>query len=109
MDRGMTRGMKAHVSAMLTESDSSISLRVRHFKGSERGKRPCKPISTMIRGLFGLTMKQVRTIAKPLKTCTLGTLSFGQSGPAPRDCANAFRHVVTIAERRNPFSVRLRV
>jgi len=32
MDRGMTRGMKAHVSTMLTESVLSIAPPVCHFK-----------------------------------------------------------------------------
>jgi hypothetical protein len=32
MYSGMTRGMKAHVSTMLTESGLSIALPVRHFK-----------------------------------------------------------------------------
>ena len=36
MYRGMTRGMKAHVSTMLTESDLSIPLPLRHFKGLVR-------------------------------------------------------------------------
>ena len=33
MHGGMTRRMKAHVSTMLTESDLSIALALRHFKG----------------------------------------------------------------------------
>ena len=55
MDGGMTRRMKAHVSTILTESGLSISLRVRHFKGSERENRRCKPTSTAWTGVFGLT------------------------------------------------------
>ena|SRR5207249_3726020 len=36
MYRGMTRGMKAHVSTMLTESGLSIPLQLRHFKIKSR-------------------------------------------------------------------------
>jgi hypothetical protein len=53
---GMTRGMKAHVSTMLTESGLSIALPVRHFKESVRPKAGCKPTSTAFRVLVVLTM-----------------------------------------------------
>jgi hypothetical protein len=57
MYRGMTRGMKAHVSTMLTESGLSIALPVRHFKESVRPKAGCKPTSTAFRVLVVLTMR----------------------------------------------------
>jgi len=56
MYRGMTRGMKAHVSTMLTESGLSIPLRVRHFKGLARPNGGCKTTSTAFRVLFVLTL-----------------------------------------------------
>jgi len=59
MDGGMTRRMKAHVSTILTESGLSISLRVRHFKGSERWKRRCQPTSAACTALFVWTMPKV--------------------------------------------------
>jgi hypothetical protein len=57
MYRGMTRGMKAHVSTMLTESDLSIPLPVRHFKAPVRRKAGCKPTSTVFRVFSVLTMR----------------------------------------------------
>ena len=56
MYRGMTRGMKAHVSTMLTESGLSIPLPVRDFKAPVRPKAGCKPTSTAFRVLFVLTV-----------------------------------------------------
>jgi hypothetical protein len=56
MDRGMTRGMKAHVSTMLTESGLSIPLRLRDFKSPVRLNRRCKTTSTAFRVLVVLTM-----------------------------------------------------
>jgi hypothetical protein len=48
MHRGMTRGMKAHVSTMLTESGLSIAPALRHFKvlcDEKRGARRQAPCS----------------------------------------------------------------
>ena len=47
--------MKAHVSTMLTESDLSIPLPVRHFKCLVRRKAGCKPTSTVFRVFSVLT------------------------------------------------------
>src|SRR5881409_2342011 len=57
MYRGMTRGMKAHVSTMLTESGLSIALALRHFKCVVRRNAGCKQTSTVFRVLFVLTMR----------------------------------------------------
>jgi hypothetical protein len=48
--------MKAHVSTMLTESDLSIALALRHFKCLVRRNAECKPTSTAFRVVSVLTM-----------------------------------------------------
>src|ERR1700687_2415654 len=48
------------VSAMLTDSDSSIALAVRHFKGLYDEMGGCKPKSTAFRGAFGLDIARGR-------------------------------------------------
>jgi hypothetical protein len=47
------------VSTMLTESDLSIALRLRHFKGLARRNGGCKPTSTAFRVFSVLTMRAV--------------------------------------------------
>ena len=56
MHGGMTRRHEGCVSTMLTESDLSIPLALRHFKCLVRRKVGCKPTSTAFRVLFVLTM-----------------------------------------------------
>jgi hypothetical protein len=58
MDSGMTRGMKAHVSTMLTESGLSIPLRLRHFKSLVRRNAGCKTTSMAFRVFSVLTMRK---------------------------------------------------
>src|SRR6202790_5019389 len=53
----MTSRHEGCVSTMLTESDLSIALRLRHFKGLARRNGGCKPTSTAFRVLFVLTMR----------------------------------------------------
>ena len=55
MYSGMTRGMKAYVSTMLTESDWSIAVPVLHFKRLPRRNAECKPTNAPQAGLFVLT------------------------------------------------------
>jgi hypothetical protein len=56
MYSGMTRSMKAYVSTMLTESDSSIPLRLRHFKRLRRRNEGCKTTSPVFRVFSVLTL-----------------------------------------------------
>jgi len=83
MYRGMTRGMKAHVSTMLTESGLSIALPVRRFKESVRPKAGCKPTSTAFRVFSVLT---ARTLQREVTDTSLKT-----SGAVYRDATRAQR------------------
>ena len=56
MYRGMTRGMKAHVSTMLTESELSIASPMRHFKGLVRLNRGARRQARRFGVLFVLTV-----------------------------------------------------
>ena len=57
MYSGMTRGMKAYVSTMLTESGLSIPLPVRDFKAPVTPKAGCKPTITVFRVFSVLTAR----------------------------------------------------
>jgi hypothetical protein len=81
MYRGMTRGMKAHVSTMLTESGLSIPLPVRDFKRLVRRNGRCKTTSTAFRVLFVLTM---RVAASGLQTKNAGHVARYGTGKALR-------------------------
>jgi hypothetical protein len=81
MYRGLTRGMKAHVSTMLTESGLSIPLPVRDFKHLVRRNGRCKTTSTAFRVLFVLTM---RVAASGLQTKNAGHVARYGTGKALR-------------------------
>ena len=66
MHGGMTRRHEGFVSTMLTESDLSIALALRHFKCLVRRNAGCKPTSTAFRVLSVLTnVGPARPIARP--------------------------------------------
>src|SRR5947209_20552454 len=58
MYRGMTRGMKAHVSTMLTESGMSSALALLHFKGLIRRNAGCKTTNTLFYDTFRLDISR---------------------------------------------------
>jgi hypothetical protein len=55
----MTNRHEGCVSTMLTGSNFSIALSVRHFKGLYDEMGGCKPKSTPFRGAFGLDIARV--------------------------------------------------